>query len=486
MTKSVLEIDQPTQQVIEEFVLLAKIPRKSGHEDAISAYLYQWAKDRGFAVEKDPENNVIIDKPGSKGKEGRPRTILQAHMDMVCVGAEGYAYDPLHDPIIVINDGMNLRAQGTSLGADDGIGVAMAQYILCADLACGPLRVIFTVNEEELMWGAEKINKNYLDAAYLINLDSEDDHVLTNSSAGGMTIKLKKQPTIVKAQNDRVFCLTISGLLGGHSGVDINKGRLNAIRAMGYTLLALSQKDVDYELVSINGGTADNVIPNKCSAEIVIKSADQAQLELVLAEIKKLIWDAYGYEEKNMQFVCEPMATMPNKVLSALDAEHIVTLITQITNGVQTMSSMVEGLVQSSSNIGIVAAEGSAIDLTVYWRSSDELFIEQLYAKNLALAKICNMAVEIKTRAPGWPINPESKLKPLVTAIYKEQNAKEMDVEAIHAGLECSWFYAKNPKLDMISVGPNVTGAHSSAETLEIASLRKTLNLVIETLKSLG
>lgn len=477
------ELNQATQAIIDEFMELAKIPRKSGHEEAVSEYLYQWAKKHNFQVTKDKVNNIIIDKPADLGCEKKPLTILQGHMDMVCVGEEGYPYNPLTDSIKVVNhNNETLTADHTSLGADDGIGVAIAQYILTSGTGCGPLRVIFTVNEEELMLGAKEIEEEYLDAKCLINLDSENDTILTNSSAGGMCINLRKIPQKVEPVYNQAVKVSIGGLLGGHSGVEINAGRLNAIRAVCYTLLVLGQNEVDYQLCSIQGGTADNAIPNVCTALLVLPSDHLEKFENVLKQVEKLLHEGYAYTEKGMQLTCE-MADMPAYMLSEEDKQCVITVATQLTNGVHTMSPLVPGLVQSSSNLGILRADSEELFISIYWRSSDEVFIEEMNAQNKSLAQMFDMELTVKSRAPGWPVNPESELAHLMTSIYREQIGEEMAVEAIHAGLECSWFYAKNPKLDLVSVGPNLTGVHSPAETLQIASISKILNLVLETLR---
>lgn len=478
-----VKISEATQAVIDEFMELAKIPRKSGHEEKVSEYLCKWAVDRGFCAVRDGVNNVIIDRPADAGCEHKPLTILQGHMDMVCVGEGGYPYDPLKDPITVINhQNETLTAYQTSLGADDGIGVAIAQYILTHGTGLGPLRVVFTVNEEELMLGAKELDQAYLDAEYLINLDSENDAILTNSSAGGMSVILSRTPKTEAPVYNRAITLSLTGLKGGHSGVEINTGRLNAVRAVCCTLLVLSQEGVHYELCSVNGGTADNAIPSACTAVLVVKEEDMSLFEQVFSRAVKLVTETYGYIEKGIQYQYSD-TDMPPLVLSKDDKNRIITLASQVINGVHTMSPLVNGLVQSSSNLGILRVDTKGINISVYWRSSDELFIEQMKAQNMALAQMTDMVMTVKSKAPGWPVNPQSSLIPLVAAIYKEQTGEEMSVEAIHAGLECSWFYDKNPKLDLISVGPNLTGVHSPAETLQIASIPKTLNLVLETLR---
>lgn len=478
-----MKLSEATQAVIDEFMELAKIPRKSGYEEAVSKYLHKWAVDRGFYAVRDEVNNVIIDRPAGAGCEHKPLTILQGHMDMVCVGAEGYPYDPLKDSIKVINhDDETLTAYQTSLGADDGIGVAIAQYILTHGTGLGPLRVVFTVNEEELMLGAKELAPRYLDAKYLINLDSENDAILTNSSAGGMSVILSKIPKAEVPVYSRAIAISLTGLKGGHSGVEINTGRLNAVRAVCFTLLALDQAGVHYELCSVNGGTADNAIPSACTAVIVVKEEDMPKFNETFCRVDHLLHETYDYIEKGLQYQYSD-TEMPSLLLSAEDKNSIITCATQVVNGVHTMSPIVSGLVQSSSNLGIFRVDAEYISISVYWRSSDELFIEQLKAQNTALADMTDMKMTVKSKAPGWPVNPESSLVPLVKAIYKEQTGEEMSVEAIHAGLECSWFYDKNPKLDLISVGPNLTGVHSPAETLQIASIPKTLNLVLETLR---
>lgn len=276
--------------VLSEFLELAKVPRPSHHEERVSEYLFQWAKRHGLAVEKDALNEIIIDKPASPGCENVPRVIFQAHMDMVCVCEEGVSYDPLNDPIKVINDGITLTAEGTSLGADDGIGVAMCLYLLQDDtLRHGPIRAIFTTNEEDGM-DSMAIDPKYLDGDYLINLDWETLGSLCNSCAGGDYFNFSHKAEWEKpVAGCKTLTITFSNLLGGHSGVGINKGHANALVTIATLLSMLQQGGVSFRVASFGGGQAKNAIPAFGSASVAIAANDEAKAKTIIEADRKSV-----------------------------------------------------------------------------------------------------------------------------------------------------------------------------------------------------
>jgi len=470
--------------ILAEFEALANIPRKSGYEKEVSTYLLKRAKELGLQVVQDEVNNIIIEKPATAGFEGVPTTIIQGHMDMVCVGTEGKNYNPLTDSIKLLNDDEFLTAAGTSLGADDGIGVATALYILQAASEHGPLRVIFTVDEENGMTGAKALDKKYLEGGYLINCDSEDLDRVTVSSAGSLNIDIKRVPSWSKPNHTAPYQFAVKGLLGGHSGMEINKGHANAIRVLGLALDAMKNAGIDFELAEIHGGTARNAIPSSATSTIVIRDLDIYKVNNVIVKMNEYLHNAFGAIEKGYYLEFTP-TTMPSLVISSEDCKDIVNFICLVQNGVIGMSQAVAGLVETSSNLGTITMSADELHIQVYPRSSVDSYIKEIKQEVAKLAELCGFKTIFSAQAPGWPANTDSKLAPLVAEIFEEQNKMPMKSESIHAGLECSWFYEKNPELDIISIGPTLTGVHSPHEKLSLATVVPHAKLILETLKRL-
>lgn len=472
------------ENVMAEFTKLAAIPRKSGHEKAVSDFLYKWAQERNLAVVQDEVNNIIIDKPAAPGCENKPLTIIQGHMDMVCVAKPGYDYNPLGDAIKLVQEGDFLMAEGTSLGADDGIGVAMVMYLLQAEFAHGPLRVLITVDEENGMTGAKALDAKYLDAAYLINCDSEDYDVITVSSAGGFNIDLKRSVVWQKPTVTDAYKIAIRGLQGGHSGVEIHKGRANAIKLMGVMLHFMREAEIRFELVSINGGHARNVIPSYAECNVLIGVMDTYRLNNVIAKMNEYVAALYKTTEPAYYIDFAP-TERASKVMDKSSAEAIIDYLFIVSNGVLKMSSAEAGVVETSSNLGVITTGDNHVAIQVYPRSNVNIMLDEIEAYQKKLAGFTGMSASFSAKAPGWPVSPSSKLADLMAAVFAEQNNCPIKVETIHAGLECSWFYAKNPQLEMVSIGPTVTGVHSPQEKLDLRTIEPSVKMLMATLERL-
>lgn len=473
--------------VLKEFFHLASIPRPSHHEERVSEYLYQWAKGHGLAVEKDAMNEIIIDKPASLGCEQAPRVILQAHMDMVCVCEEGIKYDPLYDPIKVIYDGVTLRAEGTSLGADNGIGVAMCLCLLQDDtLRHGPLRAIFTTNEEDGM-NSMALEAKYLEGDYLINLDGETIGSLCNSCAGGdffnYSHKADWEPTPVEC---RALTLSFKNLLGGHSGVEINKGHANALLSLATLLTMLQQSGVSYRIADFSGGQAKNAIPAFGTVQLVIGEGSEEKAQAVIDHFYVEYVEAFGNIEKEHIFTAAFSDKVPGRVLSRETGYALASLMSVVPNNVHTMSPFANGLVESSANLGVVAVDDNVVRFTVFARSSVAYYATQLGVICSALAKAFGFSFESEGHVPGWAVNPNSTLVPLTCAAYRELAGIDMIVEPVHAGVECGAFAKKNPHLDMIAIGPTILDVHTPSETCAIADVKTTIELVIRVLEKLA
>ena len=472
--------------VLEEFSQLARIPRKSGHEKAVSDYLVKAFSDIGCEVHQDEVNNVIADLPATDGMESAPKIILQGHMDMVCVADHGVNYDPLKDPIKLVRDEKFLSADGTSLGADDGIGVAEALYIMKNLKKHGPLRAIITVDEEQGMTGAVHLDAKYLkDAQYLINCDSENYDELTVGSAGSVNIDFNRQLEYSAPTGNKAYKIHLKGLLGGHSGMEINKGRANAIRIMAMLLNALDEAGISYELASFTGGKARNSIPAEAEVVISTMAEDQVIQEVIDAERDSCL-DKYGAVDNGIEFELTA-AAQPQRVMSEDDRDSIIRLLISLHSGVYAMSQVVPGLVETSANIGMVKLkDGEVLSIAYFPRSSNDAKIDEFILQADILAQMAGFTAVIDNQAPGWKENQNSKLAKVMLEVFEAQNGMPMKVETIHAGLECGYHVMKNPELDVVSIGVNTFDIHSPKERLELATIPPQIKLIVETMGRLA
>lgn len=470
--------------ILKEFLTLAKISRPSHHEEAVGAYLVDWAKSHGLSVAQDAIGDVIIDKPAMAGYEDAERVIIQAHMDMVCVAAEGVIYDPLKDPIKVINDGKTLRAEGTSLGADDGIGVALALYLLQDNtLKHGPLRVIFTVNEEDGMSSID-MPASYLDGKYLINLDWEWLGSLCNSAAGGDFLCITKTPQWDRVDSSQVgIKVELKGLRGGHSGVGINLGRANALVCMATALYRLLEAGVPVRIADFHGGQAKNAIPAYAAATIVVPAEFEAKAKELLAKYEKDFLTAFGNIEADYNFVVE--GSSAECVLTDKIGKDLLTLLLTLPNNINTMSPFVTTLTESSQNLGLLKMDKSRITLEAMERSCVAYRAEEILRASKLIAEALGFEFAAGDHVPAWAVNPHSKLVPIACDVYKELTGQEMVVEPVHGGLECGAFFEKNANLDMIAIGPSLTAVHSPEESCDIESVRITAELLVQILEKL-
>lgn len=477
---------QIVRAFVDEFRLLAAVPRPSKHEQAVSDFLKGWAEARGYAVKQNEVYDLIFDVPATKGYEALPLTALQAHMDMVCIGEDGKDYDPQRDPITVqfdLDKGI-MTADGTSLGADDGAGVAMIMAIVDGGMDHGPLRVIFTVDEEVDMTGAMAITAEDLDGVrYLVNIDSEESDTVTISTAADATIIATATPSMAPASGDTALQIKLSGLKGGHSGIAIGDGRCNGIIAVGETLAQLKES-VPFGLVSFTGGRADNAIPDGAEAVIVVASEDLGAVRAFIADREAQLQDEYqGIEDSISLSVSE--ADAASEVLEGGQAEVVLDYVTRSMDGVNTMSAEIEGLVESSSNMGIVAVNADEITIRQMPRSSVGARLTEIEEYQKDLGAECGLDVTVLEGSRPWPVKEDSRIVPKIQEIYKALTGEDIQVVALHAALECGAFSELSPELDMASIGPDLTDVHSPNETLYLASVAKVWHLLEGLLVSL-
>ena len=482
--------DEILEGVLDEFKKLAEIPRPSKHEEKVSSYLQQNLTTLGFDVTQDQFKNIIVEVPASEGKENAPRTILQAHMDMVCVAEDGYNFDPLTSPIKLVRDEKFLTAEGTSLGADDGIGIAEILYITknfyegkFENIPHGSLRLIFTSDEEQGMSGALNIHAEHFDdAQFMINCDSENFDDIVVGSAGNFRVDFTREINFVDTENfDTALKIKISGLRGGHSGIEIDDNRANTIKILAKTLREINLRG-NVRLANIFGGTAMNVIPSTSDATILTDlNVDDVKkiCNEVAAQVKKIF-----IGEENLIIDVETVDA-PEKVFSGEDFKNLLDLLTMINSGVYELSNTEPKFVLASSNLGMIRTDDK-ITVQIMPRFNINELANEIENVNKTLAKLTDFDVKFNSYSPAWNYNPNSKLAKIAAEVFQRQNNFSAQVKIIHAGLECSHFIEKNPSLDIISIGTTNEFIHSTKERLHLDTVTPQVNLIVEMLKEIS
>ena len=459
-----------SERIIKEFMEFSVIPHGSGNEMAVGEYLVDWAKKHSLKCEMDSYGNVIMEKAASEGYEAREMIILQSHMDMVCVADSEKEYNPAVDPIEIYRDGDFLKAKGTSLGADDGAGVAMMLYILSDNtLKHPPIRAIFTVEEETSMQGAENLDIKYLDAKYLLNLDWEEKDSISSSCSN--TVSIIYDGEVKKVKNEKQgYKIKVMNLLGGHSGCDINLPRASAIKMLAQLIF-----DLDCDVKSFTAGRVVNAI---CAeAEAVI--AHDGNVE----DAVKAFWDAVKSEYPNE---CDVLFTVEKcdaeYVLEEADKNKFVSFLVSVHSGVFYMSKYTPDFVETSQNIGIVRLEDS-LHIEILARSSSKFHSEERKRAAKALAKTYGYTLSLPSENPIWEEKGENDLIRIMKKAYNEVTGEELKVGGVHAGLECAFFSSVKPELEMVSVGPQLYDVHSPKERWEISSLPETIDFIVRALE---
>lgn len=476
-------------KVFDFFYQINQIPRGSGNEKAISDWLVDFAKKRNLQVKQDEFKNVIIRKKGSLGYENANTVILQGHTDMVTEKESDSDHDFLKDPIAFIVDGDNLHANKTTLGADDGIAVAMALAVLDSDnIPHPPLEVLLTATEETGMDGAEGLDVADIKGRTLINIDSENEGEFLVGCAGGREVFFHLPIDLQDIDSEKkLFNIKVSGLFGGHSGSEINKGRGNAIKLLGRLLFNLL-KNTSFHIVNISGGTKHNAIPRDASACIAINKNDASFLDKIIKDFSLTFKnELLGIDDgiKLQSTECE--SSNYKKMLSAKTTENLINLLIITRHGLIEMSQAIPGLVQTSNNVAIVEMTENEIVLSCAMRSSIASCKSAISDEFAVVGKLCGAKVEFTAGYPAWEYNPKSKITDVFVKVYKNMFKKEPVVTAIHAGLECGLFSEKfGPSLDQISFGPDIRNAHTPKEYASISSVDrmwKFLQVVLAELK---
>jgi dipeptidase D len=468
------------------FFELNQIPRESRHEAQAAQYIIKVAKELGLPWKQDEVGNVLVTKPASPGSENRPKVCIQGHLDMVCEKNSGTEHDFRKDPIKMKIDGDYVRAEGTTLGADNGIGVASALAVMAAkDMVHPPLEFLFTIDEETGLTGANALKPGFVTADILINGDSEEDGALYVGCAGGKDTEIKLSIGWIETPANYIpLTIKLTGLKGGHSGLDIPLGRGNANKLLNRLLWNANAK-YDFYIASFSGGSKHNAIPREAEATLVVKSDDATGLKAMVAEYETIFAEEYKGIESGIKLVVGD-AAKPAKVFPKELQARFLNMIYALPHGVVSMSYAIPDLVETSTSLAIVRTEDDAIAVLTSQRSSVESAKNDIADKVKATGLLAGGEVHQGGGYPGWKPNMDSKILEIMKTAYNDLYGKDPEVKAIHAGLECGIIGETVPGIDMISFGPTIKNPHSPDEIVEIKTVEKFWKLLEETLKRIA
>ena len=478
--------DLKPARVFEQFAKINQIPRPSKHEGKMIEYLKQFGQSRGLETVVDETGNVIIRKPATKGYENRETTVLQSHMDMVCDKLVDHQIDFMNDPIETYIDGEWMKAKGTTLGADDGIGVAIELAILDSDdIAHGPIECVFTVDEETGLTGAFGMKENFMSGRYLINLDSEDEGQIFVSCAGGITTEGHFRAEFAEAPADYFFLnIQLKGLVGGHSGDDINKKRANAIKLIARFLYAEMQK-TDLRLACFNSGRMHNAIPRDGQVVIAVPNKDKEMLKADWNVFAADAADEFHVTDTAMEFLMESTERQP--VMAGQTAQNLIRALQAMHNGILSMcqDEEIAWLVETSSNVASVTTKENEVVVVASQRSNVMSNLRNMAATIKAVLELAGAEVVQGDGYPAWKMKANSELTRITVETYRKLFGKDPLVLGIHAGLECGLFSEKYPHMDMVSFGPTLRGVHSPDERLLIPTVQMVWDHLLEILKNI-
>ncbi len=490
------------KKVFHYFEELSRIPRESGHTKEAADYCTAFAEAHGLSWRRDEHQNVVIRKPGSRGFEQAPTVMLQGHLDMVCVADPGVSHDFRTEGLHLKTDGDYLTADGTTLGGDDGIAVAMALAILDSEeLIHPPLECVFTSDEEIGMIGASAMDMSDLKSSVLLNLDSEDEGVFLSGCAGGIRYDLTLPIERTEASGIPVR-LHLSGLTGGHSGTDIVFGRANAVILAGEVLNHLTEKVPSLSLRGLSAGLQDNAIPTSFTAELLVSKEDRTETEQAVQAIEADLRARFHGTDPALSMtltanaeitgISEALMTdsrqteQPWQVLTGPGLRRLCAWLWNLPDGVSSMSSALPGLVETSMNCGILRLSNTNAQVSCLLRSSSVSGKQALMRRLEAYMDLAGGSFQTSGDYPAWEYRPDSPLQALLRDVYEEQYGKTARVETIHAGVECGLFAAKIPGLDAVSMGPEILDIHTPRERLSIPSTERFYRFLTEVLKRLA
>ncbi len=485
MSKNAIEGLKP-QSLWQRFYELTQVPRPSKKEEKVIEYLTNLAKYLKLKYKKDKVGNIVISVPATKGYENSPTIVLQSHVDMVCEKNKETNFDFDNDAIKMIREGEWIKADGTTLGSDNGIGAAAALAVLTdANITHGPLECLFTIDEETGLTGANNLEPGFVTGKTLLNLDTEEDGAFYIGCSGGIDTQGEFDIEFVKVdENLSAFNLMVTGLKGGHSGMDINLGKANAIKVLGRTLKSL--ETIEYHLAFIEGGSKRNAIPREAEALILVKNSDANNLEKIVTEFEALVKDEFKTIEPQLKLKLQKVDNKPEQMFTKELKSRLVNSILAIPHGVINMSPDIPGLVETSTNLATISNTNGKIVIGSSQRSSVESAKKYIQQSVTAVFNLANAKVTGGDGYPGWKPSLNSEVLNISKEIYKKLYKNEPELKAVHAGLECGILGEKYPGMDMISFGPTIEGAHSPDEKVHIPSVEKFYELLSAILQELA
>jgi dipeptidase D len=462
--------DLEPKAIWKHFSALAATPRASTKEAAAREYVLAQAGRLGLESTQDAVGNIVVRKPARPGREGAPVAALQGHLDMVCEKNEGTAHNFDTDPIRVVRDSDWLKADGTTLGADNGVGVAAALAVMEADdIAHGPLEFVFTVDEETGLTGAAEFPPGLLQARYFLNLDGEEKGTLCIGCSGGINTTARRKVKLRPVTSGVGWRIKVSGLTGGHSGIDIHQGRGNALRILGRVLQTLLEK-WPAKIADLKGGSARNAIPREAWAVVVLGAAREKELRALIAKLEAEIQADLGAFDPGVRITLDKVER-PAQVLDRADAKRLTDLLASLPHGVLAMSPDIAGLVQTSTNLAIANLKGDEVEIGTSQRSaiqSSKLAAARMVATVCGLA---GFAAEHAGDYPGWKPEPNGEIVRKLQAVHQEMFGEPARLVAMHAGLECGVICEKYPGMEKVSFGPQIENPHSPNERVQISSV---------------
>ncbi|MEN8222696.1 MAG: aminoacyl-histidine dipeptidase [Acidobacteriota bacterium] len=480
---------EKTKEILKWFEEITKIPRCSKEEDKIVNFLIEWSKENGFEYKIDDVQNLVINVPASAGKENSPIVVIQGHMDMVCEKTPDSTHDFKNDPIKLVYDGDWLTADRTTLGADNGIAIAMAMAAaLDKDLVRPPMELLFTVDEETGLTGANALQPGFIEGKLLINVDSEDEGVFTVGCAGGINTDL-----ILPVDQENIpsgygtFSLKTGGMKGGHSGIDIPLEKANAIKVLARTMTSIVDAGYEIFLTDIKGGSAHNAIPRDAEAELLIKESDLDKIKAMVSDDEQTIKFEHTSTDPDLEIkLAQANETSASKAVNSAGIKKLCDFVLAIPHGVFAMSTDIDDLVETSNNLANIKLENGKVKILTSQRSSLVSRLDALTNSIEAIARLAGGEGISSDGYPPWEPNMDSALLDTSVKLYEKMYSKKPVVEVIHAGLECGIIGDKNPGMDMISIGPTLKYPHSPDEKIHVGTVGLVWDFMTELLKELA
>ncbi|MDR1728664.1 MAG: aminoacyl-histidine dipeptidase [Acidobacteriota bacterium] len=474
------------EPVWKYFAAISRIPRGSKNEAAVARYVMDVARGLGLEAQTDAAGNVLVRKPASKGREGRRPVVLQGHLDMVCEKNDGTAHDFATDPIRLVRQGDILAADGTTLGADNGIAVATNLAVMeDRSIGHGPLELLFTVEEETSLRGASSLAPDLLRGRTLLNLDSEEEGVLFVGCAGGQDTAGTWRLRWEDASGDcAAVAVKVSGLKGGHSGMDIDKGRGNAIKVMARALRALAPFGA--RLADIDGGDKHNAIPRECRTVLWLPRQAMGEAGRAVGRLDAAVKGELAVADPGVAIALEPATDeVARRILREGDQRRMLQVLAALPHGVVRMSDDIPGLVETSTNLAVAKTRKDGLNVVTFQRSSVDSALREVADSVEAVLALGGATVESSSAYPGWKPNMGSEVLKVARSAWRDLSGRDPEVTAVHAGLECGVIGEKIPGMDMISFGPTMTGVHSPDEKLHIGTVGRFWDFLLEILRRL-